>query len=270
MRGRVWVPAAVLAGLWLAVAPPAAAHEFSIVVVASDAAASVDARRGFRVAVDESPDVTHPPGQEAGDHLGGIDVDIVTVDAGEPEAAASRVAELLDAGAAAVVSLATGPATGGVSDIASSAGVLHVVVEEDAAGTGQEGAIVLRLRPLAERDAAQVQRFASAFTDQYRTRATEAAQLGYDAGRLLDSLVGEFGETLQPGDSMALAARGASNDLATADVQVVPAGRTDDPGSVPPALAGRPASGAGLLLGGVSLLLAGGAGLVVARRARHG
>jgi len=36
--------------------------------------------QGFQLAVDQSPDISHPPNAEGGDHLGGIDVSIIVVD----------------------------------------------------------------------------------------------------------------------------------------------------------------------------------------------
>jgi hypothetical protein len=39
-------------------------------------AESVDADRGFRLAVDQPPDVSDAPGADPGGHLGDVDVDL--------------------------------------------------------------------------------------------------------------------------------------------------------------------------------------------------
>ena len=268
---RRWLVVATLLTVWMTATPPAAAHRFSIVVVTSDVAASAEAMRGFRVAVDESPDVTHAAGEEAGDHLGGIDVDVVTVDAGAPEATVAQVQQGLDAGAAAVITLVAGASASDVSDVAAARGVLSVAVDVDAGGTGPAGDVVLRPRPIDQRDTGVSERFTSAFADEYRTSATEAARLGYDAGRLLDRLVGEFGEVLQPSKRLAAAALDAQEDLVAAAVEVPAGGAAEPPPAPTPApasnvLAGRATSSLQLVAGAIALLLAGGVVVAVMRR----
>lgn len=222
---RAALPSIGAIALTLAPVPvqPALAHEFAIVVVASDTAASADARRGFRLAVDESPDVSHPRGQDGGDHLGGVDVDIVRVQAAaDADATAARVDALLDQGAAAVVTLAADAQVQAVSGVAAGRGALHIVVTPGAGSADQQGALVLRPRAAGRRDRALVEAFRSNFAGEYGAPPAPAALLGYDAGRLLDALVGRFGERLQPGPRMAAAARRASGSLAGTDVDVGP------------------------------------------------
>ena len=255
----------MLVTLWLAAPTPATAHDFPIVLVTAAEASSAEALRGFRLAVDESPDVSHPPGPDAGDHLGGVDVTIRTIDAGDGE----RIAALLDAGAEAVVMLAVGEAAGAVSDAAASRGALSVSVEVDADGGSPRSTVVLRPRPADERNVAQGEVFAAAYTEEYRTPPTDAALLGYDAGRLVDRLVAEFGETLEPGGGTSEAARALQGQLLAADLVVAAAEAHEREGALA-ALAGRGTSGLALLAGAVTLLLAGSAGLAVTRRARAG
>ena len=55
------------------------ADEFSLSVVLDPSYTEADKQAfidGFQLAVDESPDISHPAGVESGDHLGGIDVEI--------------------------------------------------------------------------------------------------------------------------------------------------------------------------------------------------
>ncbi len=62
-------------------AEAARADEFRVGVVAGPDRDRFVA--GFRVAVDESPDVGHPPGVEGGDHLGGMDVMVAVASDGD-------------------------------------------------------------------------------------------------------------------------------------------------------------------------------------------
>ncbi len=70
-------------------AESARADEFRVGVVAGPDRDRFVA--GFRVAVDESPDVGHPPGTEGGDHLGGMDVVVVVASAGDDVASSPIV-----------------------------------------------------------------------------------------------------------------------------------------------------------------------------------
>ena len=268
---RAWLIGAAVGALWLTAAPPAAAHEFSIVVVTSDAPSSLQARRGFQLAVDQSPDVSHPTGREAGDHLGGIDVDIVTVDGASPQARAARLGALLDDGAAAVVTLASGASGDELSDVAASRGVFHVAVADRAGDATEPADVLLRPRPVGQRDEARVATATSAFTTEYGIAPTQAALLGYDAGRLLDGLVSALGESLTADDRLPAAARAAQRQLVVADAEVV-AGTAAalDGADAPSPLAGRATSVRALLVAGVGLLLVGAVALVLAWRGRGG
>lgn len=62
-------------------APPVSAHDLTVVVVSALSAESVDAGRGLMLAVDQSPDVSHTSGAGAGDHLGGVDVELIAIGA---------------------------------------------------------------------------------------------------------------------------------------------------------------------------------------------
>lgn len=176
----------------LLAAQPAAAHEIGLVLVAARA----DAVDGFRLAVDESPDISHPPGREGGDHLGGIDVEVGVVVPREASVLRARVARALTSGARVVVVLARAGVVTDVVATVRSGGPLLVVADAGPALRGSPTAAVVLLgrRPAAGVDRVVLDRFRRAFAQRYRRPASDAALVGYDAGRLVDSLLGTLGE----------------------------------------------------------------------------
>lgn len=201
---------------------PAQAHEFVLVAVAPTEAS--DARAGFQVAIDESPDITHPPGQEAGDHLGGVDVYVITVESSvEGASTPQRVEELLDRGASAVVVLAETPFAAGVANAAADRGKLAVLIapaESDSLPAG-----VILLRPRHEPADAAAEAFNERFAAAYGRKPRNEGARGYDVGRLLESLVAEGGEDLAPRRQLVAAARSAGGLLASRVEVVEPAAR---------------------------------------------
>lgn len=236
-RARLVVAAiAGIVAMLLRPASPARAHEFTLVLVAADVGAAADAGRGFRLAVDQSPDVSHPPGEEAGDHLGGVDVDIVSVDARLPSVT-EEVTVLLDSGASAVVVLAGGPD----AEAATAAAVARrkPVFAIDAGDSTEAAAGEIRLRPRGQADDRRFTYFAAAFEAAAGSAPTDAATLGYDAGRLVDAVVSSLGEHLEPGPALSEAATAAAEELVLAEIDVgADAASTGGAGSAP-----RPASG---------------------------
>ncbi len=84
-RRAALVLASIGTMVWLLIAAaPALAHEFKVGILLTPGAEGtpVDSSfmDGFQLAVDQSPDVSHPPGPDAGDHLGGVDVEMIVVD----------------------------------------------------------------------------------------------------------------------------------------------------------------------------------------------
>ena len=180
------------AGAMLIAAQPAAAHEIGLVLVA----ARGDAVDGFRLAVDESPDVSHAPGPEAGDHLGGIDVEVSVVGPREGAALRAGVARAIASGARVVVVLARASVASDVVATVRSAGPLIVVAGAGRAVRDSPAAAVVLLGTGASGsvDRVRLDRFRRAFARRYRRSASDAALAGYDAGRLVDSLLGTLGE----------------------------------------------------------------------------
>lgn len=214
---RSLVVVAAIAAIPLLQASPAVAHEFTLVLVEADVGAAADAGRGFRLAVQQSPDVSHAPGEEAGDHLGGVDVDIVSVDARLPSVT-EEVSGLLDSGASAVVVLAGGPDVQGVTAAAMARRKPVFAVDAENSTWPRPGQISLRSRGQA--DEGRFADFAAAFTTASGSAPTDAATLGYDAGRLVDAVVLELGEHLEPGAALTESATAAAEQLVLAAIDV--------------------------------------------------
>ena len=254
------VVAVVVAALSWSAAPSAFAHEFTVVVVSDGSAHSEEARRGFQVAVDESPDVSHTPGADAGDHLGGVDVDLVAVNDGESTLTAGRVGDLLDSGASAVVVLFVPSAAEAVGAAAAARDKLALVVSNSGAASGERELLLLRPRESAEVDEARIVGAKTALRNAFGDEPTPAALIGYDAGRLLDKIVAQVGEGLRPSEALTTAALAVSPDLAWS--RVIGAGRRAGAGGV----TSRVDYGLAAALAAVAL---GGAGAVVLVRRRR-
>ena len=214
---RSLVVGVAIASILLLRASPAVAHEFTLVVVEADGEAGADARRGFRLAVDQSPDVSHPPGEDAGDHLGGVDVDIVSIDAGLPSVA-DEVSALLDSGASAVVVLAGGRGAEGATAAATARRRPVFTIGAEDSTEPDPGQI--RLRPREPVDDRRFADFEAAFAAATGAAPSVAATLGYDAGKLVDAVVSSLGEHLEPGPALAEAATDAAEELVVAEVDI--------------------------------------------------
>lgn len=258
--------AAPLAFSWWA-APPASAHEFTVVVVSARSAESVDAGRGFRLAVDQSPDVSHAPGADAGDHLGGVDVELVAVDGGEDSGTADRVGDLLDEGASAVVVLLVPSAADAIAAAAAERDKLALVVADGGPSRIRNESLLLRPRDAGNVDEVGVAAATTAFREAFGTESTPAALLGYDAGRLLDVSVARVGHMLRPTEPLIAAALAGDAELTSS--RVVAAGGNE--GVEAGARAGGE-SGDGLDIGrsaalaAAALVAAGAVGVMVRRR----
>lgn len=220
-QARRWssLPVAVaLIAFWWSAARPASAHEFTIVVVSARSADSADAGRGFKLAVDQSPDVSHAPGPDAGDHLGGVDVELVPVDDGENRGTADRVGDLLDDGASAVVVLLVPSQADGIAAAAAERGKLALVVGDDDASSNRGATLFLRPRSVGDADEVDVAAAIGAYQEALGDEPTRAALLGYDAGRLLDTIVAQVGHVLRPTRTLLAVAVGADAELTASRV----------------------------------------------------
>lgn len=188
----------------LAAPAPVAAHELGAVLVVPARAegAGGSALEGFRLAVDQSPDVSHPPGAAAGDHLGGIDVDLTVVRSRDSGAVARDVGRAVSGGARVVVVLRRARAERDrqlTSEIVRRLGPsspLIVVAGTRATLPAKLAVPVVLLgdRPPARIQRARLARFELRFTRRHRSAPDRAARTGYDAGRLVDRLLARIGE----------------------------------------------------------------------------
>ena len=272
-RGRAAVVAAVAAVvLGLARVPEARAHEFTLVLLsaplAREDATGRDVIDGFRLGVEESPDVSHPPGEEAGDHLGGVDVEVKVIEA--TDGPVSGVTDAVVAGASVVVVLGSSSETAAaVAESLAGTGVLVVDAgpEPPSAPPGSPGLLRLHDAGSGPGDAGSpaAVRFTAAFDRRFGRSATEWAARGYDSARLLDVSLRQLGADARDVGAMAAAAN-ASGDLVRSRVVAVGPGSSAAPA---PARSPRaPTSfpfGLAVVLGGAAALGA----LVVAYRLRH-
>ena len=255
-------------------APDARAHEFALALVSGPAqgdATGRDVVDGFRLAVDESPDVSHPPGEEAGDHLGGVDVDVKVIEAADGRA--SQVSDAVTAGATVVVVLGASPgAAVAVARQLEGTGVLVVDAGPDppAAPPGSAGLLRLRDRGAGSDGAGSpaATRFASAFERRFGRPATEWAARGYDAAHLLDVSLRQLGADSRDVEALAAAANASGELVRSTVVAAVPGSRPPTSGApAQPPASGSPLSLATVLaVGGAA---ASGAALVAVAAARR-
>ena len=174
-------------------------------------------RDGFRLAVDQSPDVSHPAGADAGDHLGGVDVEISVIDATEVAGAAEAVKQLAT-GLTAVVVIASDPIARAVTTEFAGSPVL--VVTADGAGASAPagaGALHLRQRSEPQLRSAVAADVAAAFQQAYGRDLSAAAALGYDAGRLLDAAIARADDGVEDLESVVAAASAVNDVLVSSD-----------------------------------------------------
>ena len=169
---------AVLAGTSSA----AAAHEVGVVLVVprEDPATF----QGFRLAVDQSPDVSHAPGAAAGDHLGAIDVDVRTVEASNRGTGAGTVARAMSRGAQVLV-VAPDPDDDRVTrEILSrlSARERLIVVSRAVPVDAPVPMVGLRDLRAAAIERRRLARFERAYARRPGRRPDAAARRGYAAG----------------------------------------------------------------------------------------
>ncbi|MGI8792181.1 MAG: hypothetical protein ACR2H3_03240 [Acidimicrobiales bacterium] len=176
------VLAALSAVLWLET--PAQAHEVRVVVacamsVSAEPSGACDGIEGLELGIDESPDVGHAPGPDAGDHLGGVDVEVLALD------------PLALEGAEIVVILEPAEVAAVARELAGRAPLLIAVlpVGADIPAVRPDRVIVLRLTSPAVPSATVD--FAAAFVAVHERPPTAADQIGYDVSQVLDAVLAE-------------------------------------------------------------------------------
>ncbi len=210
-------------------AGPATAHGFQVTLITSDASGTPpldDSLAGFRLAVDLSPDVSHAPGSDAGDHLGGIDVDIT--ESGSIPAVDADIVVILDG--------ALQPDLNAWRSANPDGLVVSVRAASGPAATDPVGPSVT----LTAADRTTRSELLGDFTDAFRTvndrTPTTAEASGYDTGVLIDVLVADLG--IGFGDRAALQSAAMRADAKLVSTQVAAVGN-------PPAEASRTVGPAG-------------------------
>lgn len=191
--GKIVVFVAVVASLLLLGASVASAHEITVVTVvpafASDS--SFDGREvleGLRLAIDRSPDVGHAPGADGGDHLGGVDVDLIDLDDRSVEAVPLGLKGAVIDGASVVVLVGDLSTVTAATRVLSGEPVLLIAVlaGSDRLEERSERMAVLRFDP----EVGQGRAFTALLETSHSRDLSRSAALGYDVGQLLDVVIG--------------------------------------------------------------------------------
>jgi len=192
MYARVAVGLVVLT--WSVVgAAPALADEFTVGVVLESPVSDPTFMDGFRLAVDQSPDVSHPAGVEGGDHLGSMDVAIVVVESSrglDEIVAATR--DLVSADGAAIVVADVSSATSAAVATFPTGPEALVIIVGDSTLTGRAvppGTFVIGPEQMEAVLANQVPPLREAFVARYGSTPSPAASRGFVVGRLIDIAV---------------------------------------------------------------------------------
>jgi len=250
----------VIGSVVLSRCPPAAGHAFGVLVVAGSAGAEADRRDGFLLAVQQSPDVSHPPGEEGGDHLGGLDVDVSVVDDDQGEAG-GRARSAIAGGTGIVVALSTSSLGSVAAETAGSGALL--VIATGGASAAEGPTLVVRPRPTEPVSGPRLDRFEADFLAAYGRPPTSTAVAGYDAALLIGRAVEELGEGVNASSDLRLITQSATDTLLASDLAV---GR---PAGLPPRPGSSPLPKDVLVLLGIGAVTVLGAGLLIRQRRRR-
>lgn len=250
----------VIGSVVLSRCPPAAGHAFGVLVVAGSAGAEADRRDGFLLAVQQSPDVSHPPGEEGGDHLGGLDVDVSVVDDDQGEAGA-RARSAIAGGTGIVVALSTSSLGAVAAETAGSSALL--VIATGAAPAAAGPSLVVRPRSTEPVPRPRLDRFEADFLAAYGRPPTSTAVAGYDAALLIGQAVEELGEGVNASSDLRLITQSATDTLVASDLAV---GR---PARLPPRTGSSDLPKDVLVVLGIGAVAVLGAGLLIRQRRRR-
>lgn len=210
---------------WPGAVRPAFAHEFALALVtptsgtANDELGGSDVIDGFRLAVDQSPDVSHPEGVDAGDHLGGVDVEVNVIDGSQPTDAAEAVRRQVATGLTAVVVVAPSPTAQAVTNELEGSSVLLLTAAGAGAATQTPtGVLHLTQRTAPTFESGVPADVAAAFKRVHGRELSAAAALGYDAGRLLDVAVARADAGVENLESVVAVASGMTAELVSSEV----------------------------------------------------
>ncbi len=189
---------ACTAVVWTASAPVAGAHEVRVVVAIAAATEPTPAGRstgldGLQLGIDQSPDVGHAPGPDAGDHLGGVDVELVVTSPG------SRIDDLVADGAEIVVVLDPTEVSAVGRQLAGRSTLLVAVLANETAipEIRPDRMVLLRSIPRGEASTTAAD-FETAFIAAHQRAPSDRDALGYDVSQLLDVVLAKIdGEVLE-------------------------------------------------------------------------
>jgi len=179
----------VVLGSGLVAAGSASADEFELGIVLGEDVDESEFMVGFQLAVDESPDISHPAGREGGDHLGGIDVTFTVAARGFDDGALGAVA---DAGfPITVVDISAETLDPRVEEVATPDGMFIIFVDRVPPELPQSTGLFVVSREIAGVTAVSLSAsFEADFAAAYDRPPTAAAARGYAAGKLIDIAVG--------------------------------------------------------------------------------
>jgi hypothetical protein len=181
---------------WLLFAVPSTlAHEFKMGILLASGTDGEAFMDGFRLAVDQSPDVSHPPGEDAGDHLGAVDVELIIVeDAGQPDTALRAALDLIEQqGVAIIIADLPAAALEAIFDPVTQSETLLIATSST---EGLEFPSTPRFFVMDEQGDVNGrflqgdEAFTVAFREVYGQAPSVAAARGYLAARLIDIAVG--------------------------------------------------------------------------------
>ena len=243
---------------------PALAHEFTLALVTPTSGTAdadlngSDVIDGFRLAVDQSPDVSHPAGADAGDHLGGVDVDLMVIDGAQATEAAEAVKQQVANGLTAVVVIAAGSTARAVAKELETSSVLLVTAEGAGASARSDNSeLHLTQRSAPSFESGMAAEVAATFERAHGRELSPAAALGYDAGRLLDAAIARADDDVEDLESVIAAASDVNDELVSSEVSAQeqsaaerePTGSLDAPTDSGPEGLLLVVVGTGLLLG---------------------
>jgi len=194
-RGLTWGFATLVATAWMiSAALPASADEFAVGIVVESSAIDSDVSvfmEGFQLAVDQSPDVSHPPGAEGGDHLGGMDVVMITIGGDlQGDELLSAAVELVETDRVPIIVVDAKPdLLDPLVDVAIASGTMLIVLSDVDGEASTNSPLVFAAadqdgieRLLTDRKLT----FEDVFFASYGRPPSPTAVRGYLAGRLVD------------------------------------------------------------------------------------
>lgn len=178
----------VVLGSGLLAAGSASADEFELSIELGEDVDESEFMAGFQLAVDESPDVSHPAGREGGDHLGAIDVAFTVAVRGFDDGALGAVT---DAGFPITVVDISSEKFDGAEQVSAPDGMFIIFVDGVPPELPQSAGLFAVSREMAAATAASLSAsFEADFAAAYGRPPSADAARGYAAAKLIDIAVG--------------------------------------------------------------------------------